>query len=91
MTVAVNDLSRVMRKPTFSICENKDADQLAVTAKLISAFVFATKIVRSLYFLNPNVQASSYCGETQDNNTIYGYLIIIFFRCRDRNSLNNMP
>ena len=31
--------SRIMRKPTFCICENKDADQVA---KLISAFVFAT-------------------------------------------------
>ena len=29
------------------------------TAKLISAFVFATRIVRSLCFLNPKFQASS--------------------------------
>ena len=41
-------MSRVMRKPDFCICEKKDADQLrgnreaAVTAKLISASVFAT-------------------------------------------------
>ena len=28
----------------------------AVTAKLISAFVFATQIVQFLYFLNPNFQ-----------------------------------
>ena len=41
-------MSRVMRNPTFYICENKDADQLRgnreadLTAKLISAFVFAT-------------------------------------------------
>ena len=60
-----NQMSRVMRKPTFCICENKDADQLrgnreAVTAKLISAFVFATQIVQSLYFLNPKFQASSH-------------------------------
>ena len=31
----------------------------AVTAKLISAFVFATRIVQSLFFLNPKFQASS--------------------------------
>ena len=31
-----------------------------VTAKLISIFVFATQIVRSLYFLNPKFQASSH-------------------------------
>ena len=43
-----------MRKPDFSICENKDADQL------ISAFVFATRIVQSLYFLNAKFQASSH-------------------------------
>ena len=32
----------------------------AVTAKLISAFVFATQIVQSLYYLNPKFQASSH-------------------------------
>ena len=32
----------------------------AVTAQLISAFVFATQIVQSLYFLNPKFQASSH-------------------------------
>ena len=32
----------------------------AVTAKLISAFVFATRILQSLYFLNLKFQASSY-------------------------------
>ena len=44
-----------MIKPAFCICENKDAD-----AKLISAFVFATRIVQSLYLLNPKFQASSH-------------------------------
>ena len=32
----------------------------SVTAKLISAFVFATQIVQSLYFINPKFQASSH-------------------------------
>ena len=54
------NMSRVMRKPAFCICENKDADQLRGTAKLISAFVFATWIGQSLYFLNPKFQASSH-------------------------------
>ena len=54
-----------MRKPTICICENKDADQLrgnreADTAKLISAFVFATRIVHFLFFLNPKFNASSH-------------------------------
>ena len=49
-----------MRKPDFCICENKGADQLrSDAAKLISAFVFATRIVQSLYFLNPKFQAAS--------------------------------
>ena len=49
-----------MRKPTFCICENKDADQLrGKTAKLISAFLFATRIVQSFYHLNLKFQASS--------------------------------
>ena len=47
-----------MRKPAFCICENKDTD--TVTAKLISAFVFSTGIVESLYYLNPKFQASSH-------------------------------
>ena len=43
-----------MRKPTICICENKDADQFrGVTAKLISAFVFATRIVQYLYNFKP--------------------------------------
>ena len=65
-------MSRVVRKPVMCICENKDADQLrvyaktktqisfAVTAKLISVFVFATRIVQSLYFLNTKFQAPSH-------------------------------
>ena len=32
----------------------------AVTAKLISAFVFATRIVQFLFFLNPKFQASNH-------------------------------
>ena len=50
------DMSRVMRKPAFCIWE-KD---FVVTAKLISAFVFATWIVQSLYYLNTKFQASSH-------------------------------
>ena len=48
-----------MRKLDFCICETKAQISFAVTAKLISAFVFATWIVQSLYFLNPKFLASS--------------------------------
>ena len=55
------NLSCFMRKPTFCICEIKGADQLSrVTAKLISAFVFATQILQFLCFLNPKFLASSH-------------------------------
>ena len=52
-----------MGKPTICIGENKGADQLrgnreAVTAKLISAFVFATRIVQFLFYINPKFQVS---------------------------------
>ena len=43
-----------MRKSAFCIYENKGADQL------ISVFVFATLIEKSLVFLNPKFQASSH-------------------------------
>ena len=49
-----------MRKPTFCICKKKTQISFAVTAKLISAFVFASRIVQSLYSLNPEFQASSH-------------------------------
>ena len=46
-----------MYKPDFShTCKNKDADKLC---GMISAFVFATRIVQSLYFLNQKFQAST--------------------------------
>ena len=41
-----------MGKSTICIGENKGADQL-------SAFVFATRIVHFIFFLNPEFQASS--------------------------------
>ena len=50
-----------MRKPAFCICEKtKTQISLAVTAKLISAFVFAIQIVKSLFYLNPKFLASSH-------------------------------
>ena len=42
-----------MGKPTICIGKNKDADQLRG-----SAFVFATRIVQFLFYLNPKFQAS---------------------------------
>ena len=48
-----------MRKPTIYIMRKKRC-RFAVTAKLISAFVFATQIVHLLYFLNPTFPASSH-------------------------------
>ena len=49
-------------KTVFFLHMRKQMTQIsfAVTAKLISAFVFATRIVQSLCFLNPEFQASSH-------------------------------
>ena len=56
-----HDLSLVVRKT--AICryaKTKTQISCAVTAKLISAFVFTKLIVQSLYYLNPKFQASSH-------------------------------
>ena len=42
-------------KKSICLCENKDA----VTAQLISVFVFATQTVQSIFFLNPKFRVSS--------------------------------
>ena len=44
----------------FAYAKTKVQISFAVTPKLISAFVFASRIVQSLYFLNPKFQASSH-------------------------------
>ena len=52
-------MSRLMGIPTICIGENKGADQLRGNRKADHAFVFSTRIVQLLYFLNPKFQASS--------------------------------
>ena len=46
-------------KPSSSVDSFDRLSRLVVTAKLISAFVFATRIVQSLFYLYPKFQASS--------------------------------
>ena len=53
-------LSLVLGKRLFAYAKTKAQISFAVTTKLISAFVFATWIEQSLYFLNPKFQASSH-------------------------------
>ena len=53
-------MSCVVRKLAFCICENRTQISFAVTVKLISAFVFATRILQSLLYLNPKFQVSSH-------------------------------
>ena len=50
--------NRIAPSPRYA--KTKTQISFAVTAKLISAFVFATQIVQFLYFLNPKFQASSH-------------------------------
>ena len=45
---------------TWPYAKTKTQISFAVTAKLFSAFVFTTPIVRSLFYLNPKLQASSH-------------------------------
>ena len=47
-------MSLVMRKPFFVYAKTRTQISCAVTAQLISAFVFASWIEQSLYFLNRN-------------------------------------
>ena len=44
----------------FAYAKTNTQISFAVTAKLISAFVFAIRIVQSLYYLNPKFQASNH-------------------------------
>ena len=43
----------------FAYAKTKAQISLAVTAQLISAFVFVSRIAQFLFFLNPNFQDSS--------------------------------
>ena len=49
-----------MRNPDFAYAKTKTQISFAVTAKLISAFVFAIRIVQILFYLNRKFQASSH-------------------------------
>ena len=53
-------LSHIIRKPVFAYAKTKAQINCALTAQLISAFVFATRIVQFLFFLNPKFQASGH-------------------------------
>ena len=58
---SIEHVSPVMRKPYFGIyAKTKAQISCAVIAQLISALIFTTQIVQSLYFLNPKFQASSH-------------------------------
>ena len=48
-----------MRNLVFAYAKTKTQISFVVTAKLISTFVFATRIVQSLYFLNMKLQGST--------------------------------
>ena len=49
-----------MRKPTFCICENKDADQLRGNREADQRLCFRYIGSQSLFSLNPKFQASSH-------------------------------
>ena len=53
-------MKQTKNKNHFAYAKTKAQISFPVTAKLTSAFVFATRIVQFLYFLYPNFPASSY-------------------------------
>ena len=56
-----DDMTHLKEVASAEFAVNNDSsfvNRFAVTAKLISASVFATRIVQSLYFLNPKFEAS---------------------------------
>ena len=60
----VDDATRIKRAAAsgnqlFAYAKTKTQISCAVTAQLISVFVFATHIVHFLFFLNPKIQACS--------------------------------
>ena len=59
-TVQIRLINEPRREKIGFLHMRKTQISFAVTAKLISAFVFATRILQSLYFLNTKVQASSH-------------------------------
>ena len=52
-------MSRIVRKWDYCLAKTMVQISCAVTAQLISTFIFATRIVQLLLFLNPEFQASS--------------------------------
>ena len=57
----IHVVSLVMRKPAFCIyAKRKTQISCAVTAQLISAFVFTTWMVQSVFYLDSKFQASSH-------------------------------
>ena len=53
--VRIYVIRRIVRKRALCKCKNIGADQLCSTAQLITAFIFATQIVQSLYFLKSKI------------------------------------
>ena len=60
VTQTVDNWAATWENRIFANAKTKTQISFAVTAKLISVFVFATRIVQSLYFLNPKFRASSH-------------------------------
>ena len=61
MTVRIkscHEMRRVLRKPAFCICENKDTDQLHCNCEADQRLRF--RYIDTLFFLNTKFQASSH-------------------------------
>ena len=90
-----------MRKQAFYICENKNPDQLRGNREADQRLCFRYMIVQSLYFLNPNIQASSRlvwsCSPVcvgpgrQPRRSVFSQRGSFFFRDLQSNKLTSLP
>ena len=60
-----------MRKPDFLLGVTEAQISFAVTAKLISASIFATQTVKNLYFLSEK--------KNNNNNNKFQFLVILVY------------
>ena len=82
-------MSRIVRKPGFfAYAKTKAQISFGVTAKLISAFVFATWIVQFVFFLNPKFQVlACFCDhaglcQTWSETPKTGFLVSRLILCK---------
>ena len=84
MIISLLSIESICEPPhenTNNLHRRKQSRRSAVTAQLISAFVFAARIVQSFFFLNPKFQASRPASMTVFVSDLVGTQIVGFLMC----------